>query len=98
MGCDDGGGYSEREKASQHRWYEARRIIERFSEEFLSSFKVKESLLIHKFKFGKDISEEDLAILKAAEKRIFGKKGRKGNPYDAGKRYAPAYRPGQNHI
>jgi hypothetical protein len=91
MGCRDGEPIWPRSEIEQNERTDAlRALMRRFAKVSMNEFTLEESLLMHKlhvadaFTFPPKIDKEGLAMLKAAERRIFGKKGRKGNPYAAG--------------
>lgn len=94
MGCRDGGPSwpyeTPQQIAQQERTRTLEALMKRFAKVRMSEFTLEESLLMHKlhvadaYTFPPHIDEKELALLKVAERRIFGKKGRKGNPYAAG--------------
>ncbi len=88
MGCND--GFDDAHMAEIRRDGEAQRIRERLGPIRMSELTLDESRILHRERLKLD--DKELAILKAAERRIFGAKGRQVQPY------VPMYTPGRNHI
>ncbi len=94
MGCND--GFDDAHIERMRRQGEIRRIRERFGPVKIGEMTFAESRVLHST--SEDLSDADLATLKAAERRIFWAKERKGDPYNAGKARGSYWTPGRNHI